>query len=113
MSDSDRGLWGDGMDARRGLIGAALTGVVVTAGFAATGTANAATVTESRTVYSGDDAYTSSARKSVNFGSADKLVAGRTGTDTRVSYVKLDTGALPTGAGVTAAELKLPLESKP
>jgi len=101
------------MDGRRGLIGAALTGVVVTAGFAVTPAAGAAITTETRNVYASDDAYTSSTRKAVNFGAADKLVVGRSDGETRVSYVKFTTGALPTGAVVTGAELKLPLASKP
>ncbi len=103
------------MDARRGPVGVALTtAVMVTAaGFAAAGSASAATVTESRSVYAGDDAYTSSARRTTNFGTADKLVVGRTGTETRVSYVKFTTGALPAGATVTRAELRFPVESTP
>ena len=101
------------MDARRGLFGAALTGVVVTAGFAVTPAAGAATTTETRSVYASDDAYTSSTRKAANFGAADKLVVGRSDGETRVSYVKFTTGTLPSGAVVTGAELKLPLDSKP
>ena len=63
------------MDARRGLLGAALTGVVVTAGLATVGAANAAapTATEVRSVYASDDTYTSSTRTKANFGTADKL----------------------------------------
>ena len=101
------------MGGRRGLIGAALTGVVVTAGFAVAPAAGAATTTETRNVYASDDAYTSSTRKAVNFGAADKLVVGRSAGETRLSYVKFTTGALPSGAVVTGAELKLPLESRP
>ncbi|MFG1610103.1 DNRLRE domain-containing protein [Actinoplanes sp. NPDC049265] len=101
------------MDARRGLIGVTLTGVVAAAGFAVTTSAEAATVTETKSVFAGDDAYTSSARRTTNFGGADKLVVGRTGGETRVSYVKFTVPALPGGAAFTAAELRLPLESKP
>src|SRR4051812_16384572 len=101
------------MDATRGFIGAALSGVVAVAGLASAGTASAATITETKVVYAGDDAYVSSTRKAVNFGAADKLVVGRSAGETRVSYVKFTTGALPSGATVTKAELKLPLDGKP
>ena len=95
------------------MTGVALTGVVVAgAGFALTGTANAATATETTSTYSTDDAYTSSTRTSVNFGAADKLVVGREAGETRLSYVKF-TPKVTTGGTVTAAELRLPLESKP
>ena len=97
----------------RVLIGAALTGVVATAGFVVAGSAEAAGVTETRTVTATDDSYTSSTRRTTNFGNADKLVVGRTGTETRVSYVKFTTGALPAGAVVNGARLTLPLESRP
>jgi beta-mannanase len=95
------------------MIGVALTGVVVAgAGFALTGTANAATTTGTISTYSTDDAYTSSTRKTVNFGSADKLVVGRESGENRLSYVKF-AAKVPAGGIVTAAELRLPLESKP
>jgi len=104
------------MDAKRGLAAAAVGGVIAAGGgFAVVGTANAAVATTTGTVtaYASDDTYTSSARKGANFGSADKLVVGRSDGETRVSYVKFTTGALPPGATVTGAELRLPLESKP
>ncbi|MCA2213735.1 CBM96 family carbohydrate-binding protein [Jidongwangia harbinensis] len=101
------------MGARRRLIGAALTGAAVTSGLAVAGPADAAAVTGSKTVYARDDAYTSSVRRTGNFGAADKLVVGRTGSETRLSYVTFATGALPSGATVTGAVLKLPLESRP
>jgi beta-mannanase len=102
------------MGARRELIAAALTGVTVAGGVVAVaGTASAATTTEVRDAYSTDDAYTSSTRRSVNFGSADKLVVGRSDGETRLSYVKFSTGTLPAGATITGAELRLPLDSKP
>jgi beta-mannanase len=101
------------MHAKRGLIGAGLAGVVVATGLAGAGVANAATTTETKVVYAGDDAYVSSTRKTVNFGTADKLVVGKSAGETRVSYVKFATGTLPAGAKVTRAELKLPLDSKP
>ncbi|WP_041841521.1 CBM96 family carbohydrate-binding protein [Actinoplanes friuliensis] len=101
------------MTARRGIIGVALTGVVAAGGgFALTGTANAATTTETTSTYSTDDAYTSSSRRTVNFGAADKLVVGREAGETRLSYVKF-TPKIASGATVTAAQLKLPVESKP
>jgi len=104
------------MDAKRGLAAAAVGGVIAAGGgFAVVGTANAAVATTTGTVtaYASDDTYTSSARKGANFGSADKLVVGRSDGETRVSYVKFTTGALPPGATVTGAELRLPLEGKP
>ncbi|WP_246595174.1 DNRLRE domain-containing protein [Actinoplanes auranticolor] len=101
------------MTARRRTIGVALTGVVVAGtGLTLTGTANAATTTETTTIYSTDDAYTSSTRKTVNFGSADKLVVGKEAGETRLSYVKF-APKVAAGATVTAAELRLPVESKP
>ena len=101
------------MGAKRALLGAAAATGLVTAGFAVAPAAGAATTTETRSVYAGDDSYTSSTRKTTNFGTADKLVVGRSSGETRVSYVKFKTGSLPAGATVTGAELKLPLESKP
>ena len=101
------------MTATRAMIGAALTGVVVAgAGFALTGTANAATTTTTTSTYSTDDAYTSSTRRTVNFGAADKLVAGREAGETRLSYVKF-TAKVATGGAVTGAQVQLPLDSKP
>src|SRR6187402_1652324 len=109
MSDSNCLTYrGNDVTARRRTIGVALTGVVVAgAGVALTGTANAATTTEST-----DDAYTSSTRRTVNFGSADKLVVGKESGETRLSYVKF-APKVASGATVTAAELRLPVESKP
>ncbi|GAA3930379.1 hypothetical protein Aau02nite_31740 [Amorphoplanes auranticolor] len=86
--------------------------VVAGTGLTLTGTANAATTTETTTIYSTDDAYTSSTRKTVNFGSADKLVVGKEAGETRLSYVKF-APKVAAGATVTAAELRLPVESKP
>ena len=101
------------MTATRGLIGIALTGVVVAGGgFALTGTAHAATTIEKTSTYSTGDAYTSSTRKTANFGAADKLVVGRESGETRMSYVKF-AAKVAAGATVTAAELRLPVESKP
>ena len=101
------------MTAKRGMIGVALTGVVVAgAGVALTGTANAATTTETTSTYSTDDTYTSSTRRTANFGSADKLVVGKEDGETRLSYVKF-APKVAAGATVVGAELRLPLESKP
>ena len=95
------------------MTGVALTGVVVAGGgFVLTGTANAATTTEKTSSYSTDDAYTSSTRRTVNFGAADKLVVGKSSGETRLSYVKF-APKVAAGGTVTAAELRLPLESKP
>ncbi|WP_306212956.1 CBM96 family carbohydrate-binding protein [Actinoplanes sp. RD1] len=94
-------------------IGVALTGVVAAgAGITLTGTANAAATSATVSVVSTDDAYTSSTRKSVNFGTADKLVVGREAGETRLSYLKF-APKLASGATVTGAELRLPLDSKP
>jgi beta-mannanase len=104
------------MDARRGLGGAAMAGVVVAGGLVGAGSADATTTTTTTmttAVYAGDDAYTSSTRKATNFGSADKLVVGKSAGESRVSYLKFATGPLPTGAKLTRVELHLPLESKP
>jgi beta-mannanase len=95
------------------MIGATLTAAVVSAGFALTGVASAATTTESVSVFASDDAYTSSTRKTVNFGAADKLVVGRDGGETRVSYVKFIVKPLAAGATVSDANLRLPVDSKP
>jgi len=101
------------MDARRAIIGATLTSVMATVGLAGAGSATAATTIETKVVYASDDTYTSSVRTNTNFGTAVKLVVGRTGDETRLSYVKFSTGALPAGAVLTGAALMLPLESKP
>ncbi|MFI5932675.1 DNRLRE domain-containing protein [Actinoplanes sp. NPDC051494] len=101
------------MTARRGMIGAAVTGVVVAgASVALTGTANAAPTNETISVHSSDDAYTSSTRTGANFGQSDKLVVGKEAGETRLSYVKF-APKVPAGGTVTGAELRLPVESKP
>ena len=97
---------------KRGFVGAALAGVVVSAGAALSGVASAATTTESLTVVAGDDAYTSSTRKTVNFGSADKLVVGRESGETRLSYVKFVVKSFTTGSTLNGAELRLPVDGK-
>ncbi|MET8149263.1 DNRLRE domain-containing protein [Actinoplanes sp. NPDC049668] len=101
------------MGARRGTIGIALTGVVVAGGgFALTPPANAATTTGTTTTYTSDDAYTSSTRKSVNFGAADKLVVGKESGETRLSYLKF-APKVAAGETVTGAELRLPVVGSP
>jgi hypothetical protein len=95
------------------MIGIALTGAVVAGvGAGLGGTAHAATTTETASTYSTDDAYTSSTRRTVNFGSAGKLVVGRDNGETRTSYVKF-APKVAAGATVVGAELRLPVESKP
>ncbi|MFI5493129.1 DNRLRE domain-containing protein [Actinoplanes sp. NPDC051859] len=90
-----------------------MTGVVAAgSGFALTSTASAATSTETVSVFSTDDSYTSSTRRTANFGQADKLVVGKSDGETRLAYLKF-APKLAAGVTVTGAELKLPLESKP
>jgi hypothetical protein len=103
------------MDARRRSFSAALTSGVVMASLAAAGSASAATTTSTQTklVYAIDDTYTSSTRKNTNFGTADKLLVGASDGESRVSYLKFATGALPAGAKLTGVKLKLPLAGKP
>ncbi len=96
------------MRSKRVVFGALMTGSVALTGIAVAATANAATVTEAASVFASDDAYVSSIRRTTNFGSADKLVVGRDGTDTKTSLVKF---SVPAGA-ITGAELRLPTEGK-
>jgi hypothetical protein len=104
------------MAARRGLIGVTVAGALVASGgLALPSMAHAATATRTGTVstFAVDDTYTSSTRRTVNFGRDDTLVVGKSGGQSRMSYVKFTTGALPAGAKVTAAELRLPLIGRP
>jgi beta-mannanase len=101
------------MASKRGIIGAALAGVAVSAGAILSGVASAATTTESFSVFAADDTYTSSTRKTVNFGSADKLVVGRDGNETRLSYVKFVVKSFTSNTTLTGAELRLPVDGKP
>ncbi|MEV4706071.1 DUF7594 domain-containing protein, partial [Actinoplanes sp. NPDC049316] len=100
---------------RRTLAGASIA-VTLVLGLAPAGVTHAATtrsaVATVRT-YATDDAYTSSTRRAVNFGQADKLVVGRTGRETRMSYLKFTVRALPQGSRLTGAQLRLPLAGKP
>jgi beta-mannanase len=89
-------------------------GAILTGGFALTAApAVAAGTTAQLSVYASDDAYTSSARKTYNTGQADKLVAGRVGTDSKVSYLKFTVGALADRASLTGAQLRLVLDANP
>ncbi len=70
------------------------------------GTAGAATTDIVRTG-AGEDGYSSSSRPTYNFGASDTLVAGRSGSDTMVTYLKF-TVASP-GAGVTVKNASVTL----
>ena len=52
-----------------------------------------------------DDAYTSSGRRELNVGTADKLVTGRLDGDVKVSYLKF---TVPATGTVKGAELRWP-----
>ena len=86
-------------------IGAAAGTVVLS------GHAGAETTDIIRTV-AGEDGYSSSSRPTYNFGASSTLVAGRSGGDTMITYLKF-TVASP-GAGVTVknAQVTLTRESK-
>jgi hypothetical protein len=103
------------MDATRRFVGATLTTVVVVAGLAIPASANAAgaITTGTRVVYASDDTYTSSTWKNTNYGFADRLAVGTSAGQTRVSYVKFGTGALPAGTTLAGVQLKLPIEGRP
>jgi hypothetical protein len=74
--------------------------------------ASAATTTASTVrVAASDDGYTSSARPTYTFGNSESLVAGVKSGDRMVSFLKFTIGALPAGATVTKAELKLTRET--
>jgi Glycosyl hydrolase family 26 len=82
---------------------AAIAGAV-----AFTGTANAATTTTQVLQFGAtEDAYSSSARPTLNTGSSDRLVAGRIDGNTTISYVKFKVGALPTGSTVEKVQVSL------
>ena len=55
-------------------------------------------------IVASDDTYTSSGRRTANFGTEDKLATGRLGTDTKQSYLKF---VVPANAKVTGAKLHL------
>ncbi len=97
------------MPVQRSAIAAAVAALVAGVGLAPAGTANAATETTTTSVYASDDAYTSSTRRTTNFGRADKLVVGRADGETRMSYLKFTVHSPPAGAALSGVELKLPL----
>ncbi|WP_229073300.1 DNRLRE domain-containing protein [Actinoplanes sp. DH11] len=66
--------------------------------------------TKEMAVPAGDDSYTSSSRKSANFGTEDKLVAGKVGSDVKTSFLKF---TIPAGTDVQAAKLFLSPLGKP
>jgi hypothetical protein len=71
------------------------------------GTATAATTTQTLQFGAADDAYTSSSRPTYNTGSSAKLVAGRLDGNSMVSYLKFKVASLPAGSTVQKAELTL------
>jgi hypothetical protein len=77
---------------------------LVGAGTALTGTPATAAPSQGLRVVATDDSYTSSGRRTLNQGQADKLVIGRLDGDTKVSYLKF---AVPAGTAVTGADLRL------
>ena len=97
----------------RGLIAAGLTGMMVAASAAGSGTASAAPVSGTSVVRAGDDAFVSSTRPAQNFGTVGKLMVGNDAGQVRVSYVKFTIGALPAGATVTHAVLRLAVTGTP
>jgi hypothetical protein len=98
----------------RGLVAALVTGTVASSAFVLTaGSASAAPTTRQLSVFAGDDAYVSSTRTATNFGTADKLVVGRTGTESRTSYLKFVVAPLAAGSTLSAVQLRLPTGSRP
>jgi beta-mannanase len=86
---------------------AALAVSMVGAGTALAGSPAVAAPSQGLRVVAGDDTYTSSGRRDLNLGQADKLVVGRLGGDTKVSYLKFAVGAPAAGTALTGAELRL------
>ncbi len=85
---------------------AAIAGSMATVNGAYAEAATTYTTSTTRVVAS-DDAYTLSVRRSLNTGSSERLVAGRTSGETKVSYLKFKVGTLATGAELTGAKLTL------
>jgi len=81
-----------------------LTAVLAGAGAVAAGPAVAAAAGGQLTLPATDDTYASSTRKSVAFGSEDKLVAGVLGAEIKTSFLKF---AVPAGTDVAGARLTL------
>jgi beta-mannanase len=102
------------MRVRRWTVPAAVVAVLAPTAVAAPASAAGATTRVGTVVVrAADDAYTSSSRRTANFGTAGKLAVGRAGRDTKISYVRFVVGRLPAGARVTGAEVRLPLASRP
>lgn len=74
---------------------------------ALSGTASAATTTQTLTYTATDDAYTSSDRPKLLTGSATKLVGGKLGGDSMVTYLKFRVGTLPVGTTIDRVEVSL------
>jgi beta-mannanase len=99
-----------GTTAIRRAVSTAVASVAATAGFAGfavTGTAHAATATNTVKVTATDDAYTSSARPTFKFGSNPVLVTGTKNGDRMLSFLKFKVATLPAGKSIAKAELKL------
>lgn len=60
----------------------------------------------------GEDGYSSSSRPTYNFGASDTLVAGRSGGDTMVTYLKFTVASPGTGVTVKNAQVTLTRESR-
>jgi beta-mannanase len=86
---------------------AALAVSVAGAGSALVGTPAVAAPSQELRVNASDDAYTSSRRRELNVGLADKLVTGRLGRDTKISYLKFAVSAPAAGTALTGARLRL------
>ncbi|MEV0127941.1 DNRLRE domain-containing protein [Dactylosporangium sp. NPDC050688] len=60
----------------------------------------------------GEDGYSSSSRPTYNFGASSTLVAGRSGGDTMITYLKFTVASPGTGVTVKNAQVTLTRESK-
>jgi hypothetical protein len=85
---------------------AALAFSLVGAGSALVGTPATAAPGQGLRVTATDDSYTSSGRRDLGLGQADKLVIGRLAGDTKISYLKFVV-APTAGTVVTGADLRL------
>ncbi len=85
----------------------ALACSLVGAGSALAGTPATAAPGQGLRVTATDDSYTSSGRRDLNLGQADKLVIGRLHGDTKISYLKFAVAAPAAGTAVTGADLRL------
>jgi hypothetical protein len=79
---------------------------LIGAGSALTVTPANAAPSKGTRVLATDDAYTSSARRNINLGQADKLVIGRHGRDSKTSYLKFIVSPAA-GTALTGADLRL------